>query len=109
MKESFQLNCENGPANGKSSWNTVKPFLSNKGPSSTCDIILCENNMILNNPAEIAETFNTFFINVASNIGADEETIDLEKHISINKIKTVINANTLFSFRSVSVNDVSKL
>jgi hypothetical protein len=41
----------------------------NKGSHFAKDIILCENDNIINNQTEVAETFNNFFINVAKDIG----------------------------------------
>lgn len=61
MKGYFQKNCEKGPAEGKGFWDTVKPFLTNKGPSTNCDIILSEDNKIVSNQNDIAEIFNNFF------------------------------------------------
>jgi hypothetical protein len=40
------------------------------------DIILCEENKIINNQNEVAETFNNFFINVAKDIGSQDIIID---------------------------------
>jgi hypothetical protein len=34
------------------------------------DIILCENDIIINNQTEVAETFTNFFVNVAKDIGS---------------------------------------
>jgi hypothetical protein len=109
MRGYFQKNCEKGPAEGKNFWDTVKPFLTNKGPSSSCDIILCENGQILNKQDEIADTFNNFFINVASNIGADENTIDLEKHPSIVEIIKNSDKSLSFSFNPVQISEIGKI
>jgi hypothetical protein len=42
-------------------WPTIKPFLTNKGLHFNKDQILCEENKIINNQNEVAETFNIFF------------------------------------------------
>ena len=67
-------------------WPTIKPFLTNKGLHFNKDIILCEENKIINNQNEVAETFNNFFINVAKDIGSQDIIID-ESHPSIKVIE----------------------
>ena len=65
---------------------TIKPFLTNKGSHFAKDIILCENDNIINNQTEVAETFNNFFINVAKDIGSQNIKTD-DNHPSIKAIK----------------------
>jgi hypothetical protein len=48
---------------------TINPFISNKGMKSNNSIILCENDKIVNDPKEMTEIFNNFFVNVAKDIG----------------------------------------
>jgi hypothetical protein len=50
---------------------TIKPFLTNKGSKITKDIILEDNNKIINDQLQVANNFNNFFINVAKDIGND--------------------------------------
>ena len=81
--------CVGGPKN-KNVWPTIKPFLTNKGAHFLKDIILCENDEIINNQTNLAETFNNFFINVAKDIVSKDVNIDND-HPSI---KTIINNKT---------------
>jgi hypothetical protein len=55
---------------------TIKPFLSNKGMKSNNSIILCENDKIVNDPKEVIEIFNNFFVNVTKDIGDKNIKID---------------------------------
>ena len=52
-------------------WPTIKPFLSKKGNSSSGKIILEENGSILSDSKKVCETFNSFYVNVAKDIGKD--------------------------------------
>jgi len=52
---------------------------------SNNSIILCENDKIVNDPKEVTEIFNNFFVNVAMDIGDKNIKID-KTHPSINKI-----------------------
>jgi exoribonuclease II len=54
---------------------------------SNYSIILCENHKIVNDPKEVIEIFNNFFVNVAKDIGDKNIKID-KAHPSINKIET---------------------
>ena len=109
IKGYFAEKCGQGPSEGKKFWDTIKPFLSNKGPGSSCDIILCENNQVMNKQTEIVETFNNFFINVAANIGQPESTLDLANHPSILEIQTNSDRNLSFSFEPVTENEIRKI
>ena len=59
---------------------TIKPFLSNKGMKSNSSILLCENDKIVNDPKEVSEIFNNFFVNVAKDIG--DKNIKIDKNPS---------------------------
>ena len=65
---------------------TNKPLLTNKGSNITKDIILEDNNKIINNQLQVANNFNNFFINVAKDIGNDNN-LSVEEHPSIKIIK----------------------
>jgi hypothetical protein len=55
IRNYFIERCAGGPKS-KHFWPTIKPFLTNKGSHFAKDIILCENNNIINNQTEVAET-----------------------------------------------------
>ena len=63
----------------------MKPFLSKSNKSSE-NIILSENSRILNNQKEISEIMNDYYINVAKDIGKNQN-IDITEHPSIIEIK----------------------
>ena len=67
--------------NNSSFWNTVKPFLSKRNNYSE-DIILSENSKIINNQKEISAIMNDYYINVAKDIGQNQN-IDVTRHPSI--------------------------
>ena len=86
---------------------TIKPFLSNKGMKSNNSIILCENDKIVNDPKEVTEIFNNFFVNVAKDIGDKNIKID-KTHPSINKVETNrTNKHKLF-FKPINEDFVTK-
>jgi hypothetical protein len=58
IRNYFIERCAGGPKS-KHFWPTIKPFLTNKGSHFAKDIILCENDNIINNQTEVAETFNS--------------------------------------------------
>ena len=96
---------EKSVTDNKKFWKTVKPSLSNK-TLKLPHITLVEKDEIIRDETVIAETFNTFFTNIVSNlkitpyfdsgfkedlINADEAIMAIaekyEKHPSIIKIK----------------------
>ena len=57
--------------NGKKFWQTVKPFLSDKGNVSN-KITLIENDDIITNDLDLANTFNDYFVNIVPSLGISE-------------------------------------
>ena len=53
---------------------------------SNNSIILCENDQIVNDPKDVTEIFNNFFVNVAKDIGDKNIKID-KTHPSIHQIE----------------------
>ena len=51
----------------KTSWRTVKPFLSNKIISKE-QLLLVENDKIISEDRKIAESLNSFFLNIVKNL-----------------------------------------
>ena len=61
----------NNIADNKKFWQTVKPLFSDKiNHRETINLI--DNEIILSNDEEIAETFNKYFCNIAKNISLPE-------------------------------------
>ena len=91
-----------GGQKSKHFYTTVKPFLSKKSTGSQQKIVLVEN--------DICDTINTFFVNVAYDIGKDV-IFDGNSHPStcILKIKNTTQHNTLFDFKPTDVDTVNKL
>jgi hypothetical protein len=81
----FYERCVGGPKS-TDFYPTIKPFLTNKGSNITKDIILEDNNKIINDQLQVANNFNNFFINVAKDIGNDNN-LSAEEHLSIKIIK----------------------
>ena len=85
-------------------------FIKKKSIGSQQKIVLVENDKIVNNTKDVCDTFNTFFVNVANDIGK-EVIFDGNSHPSILKIKnnTQRQHNTLFDFKPTDVVTVNKL
>ena len=106
----------------KKFWKTVKPMFSDK-VKQTQNISLVENENIITDHKEVAQTFNQFFINVVPNLNitipnynititdgiTDKVEVAIKKyetHPSIIKIKYSIKTNKCFSFTHVTEEDV---
>ena len=62
----------------KKFWRTVKPFFGDKGGAKE-KIVLVEGERIINDDAEIAQTFNDFFDNAVKSLGLSENEVLLTK------------------------------
>ena len=87
----FENNCAK---QDKTFWRTISPFFSDKKFRNGNHIILRECESTIVDSGEVAEIFNAFFSNIASEIGfqdqhstAEEAISAHENHISVIKIR----------------------
>ena len=106
-------------------WKNVNPLFSSNNKTQN-KITLVENDKIITDNGELAQTFNDFFKNAVTNLKIDQnidyvestEGIDdpidaaiykFKNHPSILKIMEVVNSpKTEFKFRTTTVEDVQK-
>ena len=94
----------------KDFWPTIKPFLSKKWSDGGSEVILCEDEGVISDQAEVCTIFNSFFANVATDIDKDCHIDNMEEHPSILKIKQSLPSYTLkFSFQPVSGSGINKI
>ena len=67
-------------SDNKRFWKTIKPFFNDKG-LNTNKILLKENDDLISDESSVANIFNDFFTNTASN---------LQLKLTLNLIKTLI-------------------
>ena len=114
--------------NNKKFWGTSgKTLLSNKVRSNTC-IILNEEEKLIKNEYQIANIYNTFFIEIAPNLGTkvDERYLCDASNISdptekaiqkyknrpsisiIKKMVSTVDKNNRFFFETITADDISQ-
>ncbi len=85
LKKYFGKHCSN---TDKSFWKVIKPYFSKKS-KSTENIQLEHEGTIVGDPYKIAEIFNSHYLNVATQIGADSPFAQsVENHPSYDIIST---------------------
>ena len=107
----------------KKFWKTVKPVLSDKGRSNS-KINLIEDEKIISNDKEVAETLNNYFVTVTDSLGITENSevisstegasdpiekaqLKYSNHPSIKKIHTFVRNAHPFKFQKVSLEQVN--
>jgi hypothetical protein len=70
-------------------------------------IILTDDNRIVNDQNEVAETFNDFFVNVAKDIGKDSCAVNQE-HPSVKVISEHSYSENKLKFESIDISFVEK-
>ena len=109
MRVYFYERCAGGPKS-KDFWPTIKPFLSKKGFDGGSEVILCEDERVISDQAEVCTIFNTFFANVAKDIGKDCDITDTEEHPSVKSIEqTLPESIQVFNFQPVTGTDIGKI
>ena len=121
---------DKGLETNKSFWKFIKPFLTNKGTLTDCDIAIVDGKKIISDDFELAKTFNNHYINtVEINSGfkplkitnqskddlsvIDEIIRTYQDHPSVKQIKNVITTSntpkpTYFSFEPTNLAEVQK-
>ena len=116
-KEYFSKLDTKNIEDSKRFWSIIKPYVSKK--SKFCPkIILVENDRIINDDIEIANTMNKYFVNVTKSLDIPKDisivnTISVEQildsykaHPSIIAINSNINFVNTFSFSLITVEDI---
>ena len=85
----FQERC-GGVPKSKDFWPTIKPFLSQKSTKKSDVPILLNNSddNLIPDQEMVVEKLNTFYINIAENIGINATKQNDETHPSIQNSKT---------------------
>ena len=111
MRHNFFGRCSCGPKS-KDFRPTIKPFLPKKGSGGGSEIILSENDKIISDQKEVCNVFNSYFVNVAKDIGKDctQYDRDFSTHPSIQNILKNCHFcdKKKFSFRPISKNEIRK-
>ncbi len=108
LKKYFGKNYKN---TDKTFWKVIRPYFSKKS-KATENIQLEFEGRIVSEPTEIAENFNTHYLNVATKIGADSLFAqNVEDHPSYDIIHTYTRDRGVptFNFRTVSQIEVEGL
>ena len=111
MRHYFFERCSGGPKS-KDFWPTIKLFLSKKGSGGGSEIILSENDKIISDQKEVCNVFNSYFVNVAKDIGKDctQYDRDFSTHPNIlNILKNGHFSDKKFPFRPISENETRKI
>ena len=112
MARYFNERCSQ--TNKKHFWSTISPFLSNKTSKHSSDIILQEGDRLIVDKAEIPDTFNAYYANVASQFGFNDSahSVDdcIDKYRSHSSINLILanHAPVPFDFQCATVGDIDK-
>ena len=103
---------------GNNFWKTVRPFISDKMRTPNSCVTLCDNETVVNDPSQVCDVFNEYFISMTANMGLPdaakyddlEDIIDnFSDHESIKLIKDAMPPGFKhFSFSCVSETDTMK-
>jgi hypothetical protein len=107
IREYFIERCVGGPKQNVF-WPTIKPFnITNKGSYFENNIILTDDDRIVNDQNEVAETFNEFFVTIAKNIGKESCAVNQE-HPSVKVISEHSYSENKSKFESIAISFVEK-
>jgi hypothetical protein len=77
----------------KDFWKSIKPLMSNKSANKSNNVILREGDSIINDPMDVSNILNEYYVNFTRSIGCEDAISDGEsfddivnKHISNDSI-----------------------
>ena len=103
----FDERCQGG-TNGREFWNTIRPFITNKGSRNQNTILLREQDEIITKTPQVCDIFNHHFANVAADIGPKQANIDYTNHPSLDAIRKNNKTPRNFNFRSVRPEEIAE-
>ena len=106
INDYFVERCAGGPK-AKDFWPTIKPFITNKGANHQKDTVLCENEKLVTKQQDVCAIFNTFFVNVAKDIGTSDVKVDAD-HPSVSAIQENVRLESSFQFKPVTEEFIHK-
>jgi len=75
-RQYFKEASSEGVMNNKKFWDTLKPFMTNKGFSTFSNIAINdENEVLITDQNKLAETFNNHYINILENSTSKKPSI----------------------------------
>ena len=80
VQNHFKTLCKENYGDQRKFWNTIRPYINSRKKKNNSRIVLKENDQIMREPREVAETFNDFF----SNIVGTDKTTERMKEITCN-------------------------
>ena len=130
MKNYLKKLKEKGLTTNKSFCKFMKSFFTNKGFTGNNDITLIHQNKIISNEKQLAELYNSYYINIVEKssdtktFGANFKNTSVQSvrhivnsyknHPSIMKIKQVVNGSDVsdserFSFKTLNESEIKDL
>ena len=64
VQNHFKTLCKENYADQRKFWNTIRPYINSRKKKKNSRIVLKENDQIMREPREVAETLNDFFSNI---------------------------------------------
>ena len=65
VQEHFRKVCEDRGGDQRKFWSTIKPYLNSRKSTNDGRIVFKDNDVIIRDPQEVAETLNNFFTSAA--------------------------------------------
>ena len=96
---------QSAKGNGKEFWTTIKPLISFKNKGGSSNITLLEGGKIINNPVDVVDVLNKYYVSATENIGLPDK---ITGNASLNDItKLHDNKECITTIRNHMKNDSS--
>ena len=67
---------QSAKGNGKEFWTTIKPLISFKNKGGSSNITLLEGDKIINNPIDVGNILNKYYVSATENIGLPDKIME---------------------------------
>ena len=109
VQEHFRKVCEDRGGNQRKFWSTIKPYLNSRKSTNDSRIVLKDNDMIIKDPQEVAETLNNFFTSAAREETGQAKPTPNYSHIAdLSRIQQNLPAKPPLSLKKTNSTEVKE-
>ena len=109
VQEQFRKVCEDRGGDQRKFWSTIKPYLNSRKSTNDGRFVLKDNDVIIRDPQEVAETLNNFFTSAArEETGQAKPTPDCSHIADLSRIQQNLTPKPPLSLKKTNFTEVKE-
>ena len=109
VQEYFRKVCDDRGGDQRKFWSTIKPYLNSRKSTNVGRIVLKDNDVIIRDPHEVAETLNNFFPSTAREVtGQAKQTLVCSHIADLSHIQQNLTPKPPLSLKKTNFTEVKE-